>query len=146
MPITIKKRVLVVDDDDSVRESLKKVVEGAGYKVELAAGSVEAAIRLQPGPIDLLLLDLNLPNGKGWDLFEHVTSHYPLVPVIIITGLPNQHQMAVAAGAGALFEKPVDVTALLERMEELLAEPKKVRLERLSGHLEDTPHVRPCDL
>jgi phosphoserine phosphatase RsbU/P len=138
----MKKRILVVDDDESVRESLKRVLKGAGYEVVLAGGGLEAAIRFEPARIDLLLLDLNLPNQSGWDVFERLTTQYPFVPVIIITGLPNQQGTARAAGVGALFEKPVEVTALLERMEELLAEPAKVRLERLCGHREDTQYVR----
>jgi DNA-binding response OmpR family regulator len=137
----MRKRILVVDDDRSVRESLKKVLEGANYEVLLAAGGLEAAIRFEPGQIDLLLLDLNLPNQSGWDVFERLTTHYPLVPVIIITGLPNQQRTAVAAGVGALFEKPVDVMALLQRVEELLAEPAGVRLQRLCGDVGDTRYV-----
>jgi DNA-binding response OmpR family regulator len=138
----MKKRILVVDDDESVRESLKKVLEGAGYEAVLAGGGLEAAIRFEPGRIDLLMLDLNLPNQSGWDVFERLTTQYPFVPVIIITGLPKQQGTARAAGVGALFEKPVEVTVLLERMEELLAEPAEVRLERLCGHREDTQYVR----
>jgi CheY-like chemotaxis protein len=136
----MKKKVLVVDDDDSVRESLKKVLQEAGYDVVLAAGGLEAAMRFEPSQIDLLLLDLNLPNLSGWDVFEHLTTRYPFVPVIIITGMPNQYQTALAAGVGALFEKPVEVPALLKTMEELLAESNEVRLRRLCGVLNETRH------
>jgi CheY-like chemotaxis protein len=140
----MKKRVLVVDDDDSVRASLKKVLQQAGYDVVLAGGGLEAALRFNRDPIDLLLLDLNLPNLTGWEVFEHVTTRYPLVPVIIITGMPNQYRTALAAGVGALFEKPVEVPALLKRMEELLAEPNEARLRRLHGHLNDTRYEPPA--
>jgi CheY-like chemotaxis protein len=138
----MKKRILVVDDDESVRMSLKKVLEGAGYEVVLAGGGLEAATRFEPERIDLLLLDLNLPNQSGWDVFEQLTTHYPFVPVIIITGLPNQQRVAKAAGVGALFEKPVEAAALLTRMEELLAEPPKMRLERMCGVVADTKYVK----
>ena len=138
----MKKRVLVVDDDESVRESLKKVLEGADYEVVLAGDGLEAAIRFESGRIDLVLLDLNLPDQSGWDVFERLTTQYPFVPVIIITGLPNQQRTARAAWVGALFEKPFEVTALLRRMEELLSEPGEVRLERLCGYLKDTQHMR----
>ncbi len=140
----MKKRILVVDDDGSVRESLKKVLEGAGYEVILAAGGLEAAIRFEPAQVDLLVLDLVLPNQSGWDVFERLTTRRPVVPVIIITGLPNQHGVAKMAGAGALFEKPVDPAALLQRIEELLSEPPEKRLERLIGALDDTKFARPA--
>jgi CheY-like chemotaxis protein len=139
----MNKRVLVVDDDESVRASLKKVLLAAGYEVVLAAGGLEAAVRFEPGEIDLLLLDLNLPNQNGWEVFERLTTLHPFVPVIIITGLADQYRMALAAGVGALFEKPVEVDDLLRRMEQLLAEPEEVRLRRVCGYFQDTPLVRP---
>ena len=138
----MKKRILVVDDDASVRKSLKRVLEDAGYEVTLAAGGLEAAVRFEPGRFDLLLLDLVLPNQSGWDVFENLTMRHPLVPVIIITGLPNQRSTAEMAGAGALFEKPIEPAALLERIAELLEEPLARRLERLCGQVADTKYVR----
>jgi DNA-binding response OmpR family regulator len=140
----MKKRILVVDDDKSIREALKKVLEAAGYEVALAAGALEAAVRFQPGQLDLLVLDLVLPNQSGWDVFERLTTHRPLVPVIIITGLPNQRSTAEMAGAGALFEKPIEPTTLLATIAELLGEPPERRLERLYGVLRDTKYVPPA--
>lgn len=142
----MKKRVLVVDDDDSVRQSLEKVLEDAGYSVVLAASGAEAVRRFEPGQIDLLLLDLNLPKQSGWDVFAELTTRHPLVPVIIITGMPNQYFTALAAGVGALFEKPVEVPALLQTMAELLAEPDEVRLQRLHGDRDDTRFEPPVRL
>lgn len=140
----MKKKVLVVDDDDSVRDSLKKVLQDAGYEVVLAADGLEAALRFDPNQVDLLLLDLNLPKQSGWDVFGELTTRYPFVPVIIITGMPNQYCTALAAGVGALFEKPIEVPALLKTMEDLLAEPNQVRLSRLCGHLDDTRYEPPA--
>jgi CheY-like chemotaxis protein len=140
----MRKRVLVVDDDASVRESLKKVLAEAGYEVALATDGQEAMDRFDPDQVDLLLLDLNLPIRGGWDVFERITTQYPLVPIIIITGLPNQYFTALAAGAGALMEKPIEVPTLLKTVEELLAEPKESRLRRLCGQLDDTRYVPPA--
>jgi DNA-binding NtrC family response regulator len=139
----MRKRILVVDDDQSIRDSLQKVLQEAGYQVVLAAGGLEAGMRFEPEQIDLVLLDLGLPNQSGWDVFEALTTRYPFVPVIILTGLPNQYRTAVAAGVGALFEKPVEVPALLSTMERLLAEPSEVRLRRLCGDLQDTRYAPP---
>ena len=73
-------------------------------------------------------------------------SHHPWVPVIIITGMPDQYRTALAAGVSALFEKPVEVARLLETMEELVAEPGEARLLRLCGQLDDTRHVAPANV
>jgi CheY-like chemotaxis protein len=144
MRMPMKKRVLVVDDDASIRDSLKKVLQDAGYDVALAAGGLEGLGRCELEQIDLVLLDLNLPNQSGWDVFEHLTTHHPFIPVIIITGLANQYFTALAAGAGALMEKPIEVPVLLKTMDELLAEPKETRLRRLCGKLDDTRYVPPA--
>jgi DNA-binding response OmpR family regulator len=89
----------------------------------------------------LLLLDIGLPVKNGWDAFERITNEAPVLPIIIITGQANQHDMAVAAGVGALMEKPLDVTGLLETMQELLVEPIENRLLRLCGYGHGTRHA-----
>ena len=120
---------------------MKRVLETAGYAVSLAVDSEEALIRFLPDQTDLLLLDLNLPTRSGWDVFERVTTRCPFVPVIIITGMPNQLPMALAAGANALMEKPVEPRALLKTIGEVLTEDNETRLRRLCGYQADTRHV-----
>jgi DNA-binding response OmpR family regulator len=139
--IYMKKRVLIVDDDTAVRESIKRVLEAAGYAVSLAMDSEEAIVEFLPEQTDLLLLDLNLPTRSGWDVFERLTTSFPLVPVIIITGMPNQHPTALAAGVSALMEKPIEPRALLKTIREVLTEENETRLRRLCGYQDDTRHV-----
>ena len=138
----MKQGVLIVDDDASVRESIRRVLKGAGYEVKTAADAEEATVKFVPEEIDLVLLDLNLRSHSGWDVFERLTTQHPALPIIIITGMPNQYQTAVAAGVGALIEKPIEVTSLLKTMDELLAEPKEARLRRMCGYQLDTRHLR----
>jgi len=141
--IVESKSVLIVDDDNAVRESIQRVLEQKGYEVAAVADGEQATARFAPEKIDLVLLDLNLPRGSGWDVFERLTTRYPFVPVIIITGMANQYQTALAAGVSALIEKPVHVPALLKTMGEVLAEPKEARLRRMCGRQDDTRYVRP---
>lgn len=126
-------RVLLVDDDASVRDALRKVLNGAGYEVITAADGAEAVNRFQARRCDLLILDLGLPSQSGWDAYERITRENPVLPVIIITGRSDQLNVALAAGVGALLEKPLDAFQLLETMHELLIEPNDVRLRRLCG-------------
>ena len=130
------KRILIVDDDTSIREALNKVLRAEGYETVLAANSDEAVSQFGVGGIDLVLLDLNLPTKSGWDLFEWFTGTDPLVPVIIITGRADQCTLATGAGVGALIEKPVDVDFLLKSIRDLLAETNDARLHRLLGNNE----------
>jgi DNA-binding response OmpR family regulator len=129
----MKKTVLIVDDDDAIRESLRKLLQAEGYEVRLAANGQEGLDQFDPARVDLLLLDLNLPAKSGWDLFERLSFINPLLPIIIITGRDNQYKLAAAAGVGALMEKPLDVPLLLQTITALLAEPAETRLKRLVG-------------
>jgi CheY-like chemotaxis protein len=116
----MKKTILVVDDDASVRESVEKVLRGAGYEVALAAGGLEGIVRVQAQPIDLVLLDIGLPNKNGWEACQHLKREHPTVPIIVITGQAGQFKSAVASGAVALMEKPLDAQRLLHVIAELL--------------------------
>jgi DNA-binding response OmpR family regulator len=137
----MKKRILIVDDDASVRKALGKVLEDEGYNIMLAADGREALEQFESEPVDLLLLDIGLPIRNGWDTFERITSQAPAFPIIIITGKANQHDMAVAAGVGALIEKPLDVSQLLKTIQELLAESPEARLRRLCGYSRDIRYI-----
>jgi DNA-binding response OmpR family regulator len=129
----VKKKLLLVDDDPSVREALANVLIGEGYEVVQAGDGVEALELASKIPLDLVLLDLNLPKKNGWDTFEILTRQNPRVPVVIITARSNQLFPALASGVGALMEKPLDLPKLLQTIRNLLDEPVEARLARLAG-------------
>ena len=133
--------ILVVDDDRSVREALKQVLEAEGWRVMLAADGEAAVASCSSQAVDLLVLDLGLPLRSGWDAFEQITAANPLMPILVITGQSKQFEIAVAAGVGAFLEKPVDVPRLIGIIRELMTEPMQTRLERLCGRRHDTRHV-----
>lgn len=126
-------KLLLVDDDPAVRESLAHVLISEGYDVLPASNGVEALELTAQNTVDLVLLDLNLPKKNGWDTFELMIKQNPQLPVIIITARPNQLFPALASGAGALMEKPLDFPKLLQTIRDLLAEPIQARVARLSG-------------
>ncbi len=130
----MRKKVLVIDDDQAVRESLACALSYENFLVLAAANGAEALEIVAATPLDLVLLDLNMPGKSGWDTFEQLTAEHPMLPVIIITARPNQLFTALGAGVGALLEKPLDFPELLRAMRRLIAEPAEVRLARLTGH------------
>jgi DNA-binding response OmpR family regulator len=136
-----RNRVLIIDDDMSVRAAIVGVLQGAGYQVFQSGDGREALSQFDPRQLDLLLLDLGLPNQSGWDTFEGFTRKNPLLQVIIITGQSRQAEMAMAAGVGALMEKPLGAAELLQTMHELLTEPEDARLRRLCGQKGDGRYV-----
>ena len=129
----MKHRILLVDDDAGVRRMLLRVLEEEGYAVVPAASGLEALELAANRTPDIVLLDLNLPLQNGWETFKRLTAENPLLPVIIITARPNQLFPALAAGAGALMEKPLDMPKLLRTICDLLAEPTAGQLARMTG-------------
>jgi len=127
------KRILVVDDDPTVRDSLNDLLVSEGYRILPAENGQQALDLARKSSIDLVLLDLNMPVKNGWDTFEQLTREHPLIPIIIATARPNQLFMAISAGVGALMEKPMDIPMLLRTIEKLLAESTEQRLARLAG-------------
>src|SRR5256712_8684053 len=128
------KRILLVDDDRSIRESLSKILRAENYEVVLGENGQEAIEKHGAEHIDLLILDLN-PDASGvtnaWATsLERLVGINPLLPVVIITGRSNQRALAETAGADALMEKALDVPLLLHTIREVLIEPMESRLRR----------------
>src|SRR6266496_5082326 len=137
------QRILLVDDDPTVRDSLNDVLLSKGYKVISAENGQQALDLANKSSVDLVLLDLNMPVKNGWDTFEELTREHPLIPVIIATARPNQLFTALNAGVGALMEKPMDIPTLLRTMDKLLAESADKRLARLAGQNSEF-HYKPA--
>jgi two-component system response regulator MprA len=129
--------ILVVDDEPQIRESLRKVLRAEGHEVVLAANDAEARHEFNTHKIDLVLLDLSMPGDGGWDTFGWLTAAVPTLPIVIITGRPNQSEFVFEAGVSALIEKPFNLPFLLKTIVELLAENPRARLERLIGQRRD---------
>ena len=122
----MKKRILIIDDDASIRSSLEKILTENGYQLTVAADGDSAQSEFAQA--DLLILDLNLPIQDGWDILGQVSAGYPLLPVIVITGLADQLDDRTIPGASAFLEKPIEVPALLQTMERLLNQTTEERV------------------
>jgi two-component system nitrogen regulation response regulator GlnG len=109
------KRILVVDDEESVRWALRKAMEGAGYRVDLAAdGPAGLAAASDPG-VELVLLDVRLPGQDGLELLRELRKRRPDLPVIMMTAYGTL-QVAVEAmklGAYDYIGKPFDTDEVL---------------------------------
>lgn len=70
---------------------------------------------------------------NGWDVFGRLTRKWPTLPVVVITARPNQLFTALAAGVGALVEKPLHIPKLVQTVSRLLQESVDIRLARVAG-------------
>jgi DNA-binding NtrC family response regulator len=111
----MKPRVLVVDDEPTISDGLRLVLEREGYQVETAANTVGAMVRLESDEFDLALVDLMLPDGDGLHLLKLLKGRDPSLEVIIITGHGSIAKAVEATKEGAFYfvAKPFDADEML---------------------------------
>jgi two-component system, NtrC family, nitrogen regulation response regulator GlnG len=116
------KRILVVDDEESVRWALTKALERAGYTVDLAADGPSGSVAAENPVVDLVLLDVRLPGRDGLAVLRDLRKRRPDLPVIMMTAYGTL-QVAVEAmkqGAYDYIGKPFDVDEVLLVVEKAL--------------------------
>ena len=117
-----RPRILVVDDDENIRNTVKTILEDEGYIVDLAATGSEAIKRTEEIAYNVALLDIRLPDIEGVDLLKMMKDSIPRTRKIMVTGYPSM-QNAVAAlnkNADVYLIKPVDIEKLLNTVKEQL--------------------------
>ncbi|MGQ9603881.1 MAG: response regulator [bacterium] len=112
-----KRRILVVDDQDSMRLLLQDMLEEIGYQVSLAEGGIQALRMLEESQFDLVLSDLNMPEIDGEALLKEIKTRHPSLPVVIITGYGTFHteKRLMREGADGYISKPCTL-AKIERV------------------------------
>src|ERR1051325_7216131 len=126
----MKPKILVLDDDQSVRASLVKVLEMENYEVLEASTGADAIDIFRSCSVDLVVLDVNLEKDDGWAVFEAMKELNPFVPTVITTREFDQRKRGIGTGGEALIEKPMGVPVFLRIVQELLNESSEQCLER----------------
>jgi two-component system response regulator MprA len=115
-------RILVVDDERAVRESLRRALELEGYQVELAADGEEALVRLSATPADAAILDVLMPGIDGLEVCRRLRADGNAVPVLMLTARAEVDSRVAGLDAGAddYLSKPFALAELLARLRALL--------------------------
>ena len=127
-------RILVIDDEPDIRDSLEALLSSENYRVELAANATEGLKRLEGSAYDLVLLDLMMPDKSGMQVLEEVRQRDRETPIFMITAYGSV-EVAVDAlkrGANDYFPKPWDNEKLLIEIDHMIAAR---RLERENTEL-----------
>ena len=116
-----KQTILVVDDEAPMRKLLSANLKASGYDVRAAADGTEAMNLIQEHPVDLLVLDLNMPGLNGLQVLEAVRRSAE-IPVLILSGRSRERDKVEALDLGAddYLSKPFGITELLARVKVLL--------------------------
>lgn len=122
-----KGKILVVDDEVSIRNLFETVFTEAGYEILLAEGGKEALVILQLNDIDVIFLDLKLFGMNGIELCRQIRKTKPISMIYAMTGWSALFEIAECREAGFddFFEKPMDMDKLLELVDQAFE-----RLER----------------
>ena len=112
-PVTVSQHILVVEDHEDGREFLRRMLEDMGHRVEAVSTCADARACLrQAGPYDLLLTDVGLPDGNGWELVQEAHRAQSARRIGVLTGweaLPGSHDTSAAS---FILRKPLRATEL----------------------------------
>jgi len=111
-------RVLVVDDEENVRNLLKRIMEEGGYQVTTAADGKEALYYVSLGDIDLVLLDMKMPEISGIEVLRKITLDHPDICAIMVTSVVDTKTAieAMKLGAYDYIIKPFDRDDVLQKV------------------------------
>ncbi|HUO87741.1 MAG TPA: response regulator [Rhizomicrobium sp.] len=112
---TDQPRIVILDDDPSVRTAIGRLLKTSQMEVETCSTGPELLSRLMNHPADCLLLDLQMPGMNGLDVMEYLGRLELVLPVIVITAHdePGSRDACLAAGAVAYLRKPLDADELV---------------------------------
>lgn len=118
-------RILVIDDESSIRKILRIMLERSGYEVDEASDGVSGMKKIRSDPPDLVITDLIMPDKEGIETILELRRDYPGLKIIAMSGggvigAQEYLKMARSVGAHRVFKKPFGMGEFLEAVEDLL--------------------------
>ncbi len=114
-------RILVVDDEEPIRALLTGFVESLGCQAYTSADAAGALRLLRVRPVDLVLVDMRMPDRDGTWLIEQINAHWPRLPIVIATGVPElDPHVTLRPGVAGYVLKPFDFAELRDALERVL--------------------------
>jgi len=122
-------RILIVDDDENIRNTMKAILEDEGYMVDSAASGNEAILKTEKTTYNIALLDIRLPDMEGTKLLKLMKESVPRTRKVMVTGYPSMQNAITALNknADAFLVKPINVESLLKTVKEQLQSQQEER-------------------
>lgn len=115
-----KKRILVVEDEDVLRQVYKEELKREGYEVFTARNGKEALVHLEADKPDLVILDIAMPGMSGMEAIGPILTKNRKIPIILHTAHPQYQEDLMSWGADAYVVKSGNLTELKNKIRELL--------------------------
>jgi DNA-binding response OmpR family regulator len=130
--LNIEGHILIVDDEASLRQTLARILQRAGFEVTTTATGGEALSLLSQHSFDLVYLDLRMPDMSGLDVLKAIQAKFPELPVILFTAQPDLNSAVEALRRGAIdyLLKPLKPQTVIDRTKSVLAKTQKERRKR----------------
>lgn len=126
-----KGRILIIDDEEEVREVLRMHLESAGYMVIEAKDGEDAIKKMRDGSnllqVGLIITDIRMPKVNGVEAIDYLRTNCPSKPILVITGYPDT-ELAISLlkkGVKEYLVKPVEKKTLLEKVHKVLSNPQE---------------------
>ena len=121
-------RVLVVEDDPDIAESIELILQMRGYEVALAANGEEALDAIKTQVPSVILLDMLMPVMDGWQFACELAKRHPQhPPIIVMTAAEHARARALEVGSAGFVKKPFEASALLNTVADVLARPRETK-------------------
>ncbi len=110
-----KAKILIIDDDRSIRRTLKEILEYESYRVDEAVNGIEGMVKIKTNPYDVVFCDIKMPKMDGMEVLDNAMKIKPDIPIIMISGHGTMETAvnAVKKGAFDFIAKPPDLNRLL---------------------------------
>lgn len=130
--MTASGHILIIDDEASLRQTLARILQRAGFEVTAAANGTEGLSLVSQHLFDMVYLDIRMPDVSGLELLKSIHAKYPDLPVILFTAQPdlNSAVEALRSGATDYLLKPLKPQAVVDRTNSILANQQKERRKR----------------
>jgi DNA-binding response OmpR family regulator len=124
------KRILLVDDDETILAPFQQILQGEGYQVDIASNGREALEKAGETEYQMVISDIKLPDVQGIEIARKIREQYNDTRLIIITGFPDLADSieTIDLGIDEILIKPIDVYELLRVVKESLLEHEKIRV------------------
>jgi two-component system cell cycle response regulator DivK len=119
-----KAKILYIEDNFDNRKLVRRVLEAEGYEVVEAQNGIQALEHLEAQPIDLALMDINMPDIDGYTLASRIrsTPRFASLPILAMTAnvMRGDRERSLEAGCDGYIQKPIDIDTLSEQLERYL--------------------------
>ncbi len=120
-------QILVIDDEEDLRENLKYILQMKGYEVQLAKDGAQALIKLESYNPDLIILDMNMPNMGGIEFYYRICEDgNPKYPVFVLTARANMEQLFKELKVEGFMSKPFEIEDFIHAVEIIVKKRSRV--------------------